>query len=73
MAVKGLCPSSFSEFAKDAYSAKFAFVASVLDRMPSKDKIIIVSYFVQTLELVEELCNEKGIQCAMLDGSVPAK
>lgn len=52
-------------------SGKFAFVARMLAllRAHSKDRVVIVSNFTQTLELFTILCRERNYPCLRLDGS----
>lgn len=52
-------------------SGKFATVASMLHilRTYTKDRIVIVSNFTQTLELFSTLCRERRYPCLRLDGS----
>lgn len=37
-----------------------------------KEKIIIVSYFAQTLDMIEDLCKQLGFKLVRLDGQVAA-
>lgn len=52
-------------------SGKFAVVARMLAllREQTKDRIVIVSNFTQTLDLFTALCRERGYPCLRLDGS----
>lgn len=57
-------------------SYKFKFLTQILERVKSlndlAEKIIIVSYYSQTLNMVEDLCKEMGFKLVRLDGKVPA-
>lgn len=58
------------------FSAKFQFLFNILTKIKSNndigEKIIIVSYFSQTLDMVEELCKSFGFKLVRLDGKVAA-
>jgi len=64
-----------NEFGWDC-SHKFKFLVNVLNHVKSlqdpSEKIIIVSYFTQTLDMIEKLCREMGFKLVRLDGKVPA-
>ncbi len=51
-------------------SIKFKFTKQLIDNMQHGDKMVIVSYFTQTLELIETMCNELNIKYLRLDGQV---
>lgn len=53
-------------------SMKFRFTQELLTNMKPTDKVIIVSYFTQTLDLVEKLCSASNIKLLRLDGQVAA-
>ena len=55
----------------EAMSGKFAVVARMLAllREQTKDRIVIVSNYTQTLDLFTSLCRERGYPCLRLDGS----
>lgn len=54
---------------------KFALLARMLDalRRDTKDRIVIVSNFTQTLGLVAQLCTERNYPYVVLDGSTSMK
>jgi len=51
-------------------SIKFKFTKELIDNMKTGDKMVIVSYFTQTLELIETMCTELNIKYLRLDGQV---
>ena len=57
-------------------SFKFKFLTQILTYMKNlndpKEKIIIVSYFAQTLDMIEDLCKQLGFKLVRLDGQVAA-
>jgi len=53
-------------------SIKFQFTKDLIDNMKTGDKMIIVSYFTQTLDLIEKLCNSSNVKFLRLDGQVAA-
>jgi len=57
-------------------SYKFKFMNQILTHIKNlndpKEKIIIVSYFAQTLDMIQNLCEEKGFKIVRLDGQVAA-
>ena len=53
-------------------SMKFRFTQELIANMKSTDKVIIVSYFTQTLDLVEKLCSAANVKSLRLDGQVAA-
>lgn len=63
---RGLLPQGWEEL-----SGKFAVLARMLAllREQTKDRVVIVSNFTQTLELFTVLCRERGYPCLRLDGS----
>ena len=64
-----------SEFGWDV-SYKFKFLKDILTHIKDledfNEKIIIVSYFTQTLDMIEDLCREMGFKLVRLDGKVAA-
>jgi len=65
--VRGALPKGWEEF-----SGKFAVAARMLDllRRNTKDRVVIVSNFTQTLDLFTQLCREKKYPFVRLDGSI---
>ena len=53
-------------------SVKFQFTKDLIDNMKPGDKMIIVSYYTQTLDLIEKLCNASNVKHLRLDGQVAA-
>lgn len=57
-------------------SFKFKFLSDILQHIKNlsdtSEKIIIVSYFTQTLDMIEDLCKEMGFKLVRLDGKVAA-
>ncbi|XQJ27302.1 DNA repair and recombination protein RAD54, putative [Leishmania guyanensis] len=69
---KGFKPGSLSM----DYGSKMHFVSLVLDELRENgehDKLVIVSNFTQTLDIIAALCNSKRIAYFQLDGSTPIK
>lgn len=69
---KGFKPGSLSIDC----GSKMHFVSLVLDEIRSNgehDKLVIVSNFTQTLDIIAALCNSKQIAFFQLDGSTPIK
>lgn len=66
-ASRGQLPAGWENF-----SGKFAVVARMLAllREQTKDRVVIVSNFTQTLDLFSALCRERGYPCLRLDGSI---
>ena len=72
---------NFKKYFKNDYksnnwdlSNKFKFLSDILDKIfENSDKIIIVSYYTQTLDLIQDFCNEKSFKTVRLDGKVAAK
>ena len=66
-ALGSLSPSSGS---------KTAFVSLMLDQLkasPQRDKLVIVSNYTQTLDVIAKLCQSKQVHYFQLDGSTPIK
>lgn len=59
----------------EALSGKFAFVADMLHVLwtRTRDKIVIVSNYTQTLDLMTTLCRARNYPCVRLDGSTTIK
>eukprot|EP00917_Polyrhabdina_sp_WS-2016_P015808 GHVP01034309.1.p1 GENE.GHVP01034309.1~~GHVP01034309.1.p1 ORF type:complete len:541 (-),score=104.30 GHVP01034309.1:220-1842(-) len=57
------------------FSGKLHFVARLLKeiRTATKDKIVLISNYTQTLDLFERICKELALQCLRLDGTTPIK
>ncbi|KAK7194190.1 DNA repair and recombination protein RAD54 [Novymonas esmeraldas] len=69
---KGFKPGSLSHDC----GSKMHFVSLVLDELRQngeQDKLVIVSNFTQTLDIVAALCDSKRIAYFQLDGSTPIK
>lgn len=55
------------------HSAKLNLVRRLLEHLITiRERIVIVSYFTQTLDLLASLCDEMGLKYCRLDGSTPA-
>lgn len=59
----------------EALSGKFALVAQMLHMLwtRTRDKIVIVSNYTQTLDLMTILCRSRNYPCVRLDGSTSIK
>ena len=50
-------------------SGKVKVVQALLQSLKhSSEKVVLVSYFTQTLDMLEKLCNTEGMSCSRLDG-----
>ena len=59
-----------------SYGAKLEFVSIMLDQLMSngeRDKLVIVSNYTQTLDVIAALCVKKKVSFFQLDGSTPIK
>lgn len=55
------------------HSAKLAVVRRLMEyTIGRRERLVLVSYFTQTLDLLASLCNEMGLKYSRLDGSTPA-
>lgn len=55
-----------------SYSSKFKIVQAVFQSLKkTQEKIVLVSYFTQTLDLLEKICSTEGLVFCRLDGSTP--
>ncbi|MDP2435180.1 MAG: DEAD/DEAH box helicase [archaeon] len=66
-------------FAKNPLASEFSGKLQVVEAMlqsilalPSKDRVVIVSLFSKTLDVIQQLCTSCGHRFLRLDGSVPA-
>ncbi|RNE97085.1 putative DNA repair and recombination protein RAD54 [Trypanosoma rangeli] len=69
---KGYRPGTLSE----AAGSKMHFVSLMLDELRTngdRDKLVIVSNFTQTLDVIANMCRSKRISFFQLDGSMPVK
>jgi superfamily II DNA or RNA helicase len=60
----------------NSVGSKMEFVSLMLDELKSngdRDKLVIVSNYTQTLEIIAALCNSKHVAFFQLDGSTPIK
>ena len=58
------------------YGSKLAFVSAMLDQLQTngeRDKLVIVSNYTQTLDIIAALCTTKRVSFFQLDGSTPIK
>ncbi len=55
-------------------SSKFIFLENIVDKLiafeNTSEKMIIVSYYTQTLDVVDDLLKQKAIQFCRLDGKI---
>ncbi|KAJ1529567.1 hypothetical protein ONE63_006338 [Megalurothrips usitatus] len=55
------------------HSAKLTVVRRLLEHIIClRERVVLISYFTQTLDLLSSLCDEMGLKCSRLDGSTPA-
>ncbi|XP_043200083.1 DNA repair and recombination protein RAD54B-like [Amphibalanus amphitrite] len=53
-------------------SGKMAVVSSLLESLQSREKVVLISYYTQTLDLLAELCQQLQLGFFRLDGSTPS-
>lgn len=74
---RSLLPSNFRKGnLSQSHGSKMHFVSLLLDQIrqsPERDKVVIVSNFTQTLDIIAALCKSKNISFFQLDGSTPIK
>lgn len=54
-------------------SVKFIFLDKILSKMTKGEKIILVSYYTQTLDVLEQHLEQRGLKHSRLDGSMSMK
>ncbi|XP_076246911.1 DNA repair and recombination protein RAD54B isoform X2 [Calliopsis andreniformis] len=58
---------------KEAYCGKISVVQTLMKNLKTTDeKLVLISYFTQTLDLLETICNTERLQFLRLDGSTPS-
>lgn len=79
MELMALIPTAMGSKPVEELSPKFLFLKNLFMKVLAansdskrKEKVIVVSYFSTTLDLVHRLCDKLGIGALRLDGSVPA-
>lgn len=74
---KSLLPKGYTPGRLTAsYGAKLEFVSLMLDQLTSngdRDKLVLVSNYTQTLDVIAALCVKKRVAFFQLDGSTPIK
>lgn len=74
---RSILPTSFRKGdLSQAHGSKVYFVSLMLDQIrqnPARDKLVIVSNFTQTLDIIAALCKRKNVGYFQLDGSTPIK
>lgn len=74
---RSLLPPQFKKGnLSQAHGSKIHFVSLLLDQIregKERDKLVIVSNFTQTLDIIAALCKKKNIAYFQLDGSTPIK
>lgn len=65
-------PSSKSRDIQTKYSAKFCILERFLYKIKkeSDDKIVLISNYTQTLDLIEKMCRSRQYGCVRLDGTM---
>lgn len=67
--IEQVCGDEYSFSIQD--SGKLCVVMNLLQELSStKEKIVIISYYTQTLDMFAEICNQHGYKFSRLDGSV---
>ncbi|XP_031835821.1 DNA repair and recombination protein RAD54B [Nomia melanderi] len=60
----------YDNILKKAYSGKISVVQSLMKNLKeTKEKLVLVSYYTQTLDLLETVCNSENLHFLRLDGS----
>ncbi|XP_033331426.2 DNA repair and recombination protein RAD54B [Megalopta genalis] len=55
---------------KSTYSGKISVVQTLMRNLKkTKEKLVLISYYTQTLDLLETICNNENVQFLRLDGS----
>ncbi|XP_078039953.1 DNA repair and recombination protein RAD54B isoform X2 [Augochlora pura] len=55
---------------KSTYSGKVSVVQTLMRNLKkTKEKLVLISYYTQTLDLLETICNNENLQFLRLDGS----
>ncbi|EAN96409.1 putative DNA repair and recombination protein RAD54 [Trypanosoma cruzi] len=74
---KSVLPKGYkSGTLSEAAGGKMHFVSLMLDELRNngdRDKLVIVSNFTQTLDVIANMCRQKRISFFQLDGSMPVK
>ena len=53
-------------------SGKTKVIKALLQGLKNtSEKLVLISYFTQTLDMLEKLCNLEGLSCCRLDGNTP--
>lgn len=63
--------SGASSITRKEYCGKVSIVRTILRNLKNTDeKLVLISYYTQTLDLLENICNTENLQFLRLDGSV---
>ena len=69
-------PSDFDQQQEEEVSGKLMFLSNLLQQIRTQthgDKIVIVSNYTETLEILAGMCEKKGYHYFRLDGSTKVK
>ncbi|KOC70712.1 DNA repair and recombination protein RAD54B [Habropoda laboriosa] len=62
--------SNIKDVSKKSYCGKISVVQALMRNLRKTDeKLVLISYYTQTLDLLETVCNAEGLQFLRLDGS----
>ncbi|XP_033351681.1 DNA repair and recombination protein RAD54B-like [Bombus vosnesenskii] len=62
--------SNIKDSTKTVYCGKISIVQTLLRNLKkTEEKLVLVSYYTQTLDILETVCNKEGLQFLRLDGS----
>ncbi|XP_012168218.2 DNA repair and recombination protein RAD54B isoform X1 [Bombus terrestris] len=62
--------SNIKDSTKTVYYGKISIVQTLLRNLKkTEEKLVLVSYYTQTLDILETVCNREGLQFLRLDGS----
>ncbi|EFA83651.1 SNF2-related domain-containing protein [Heterostelium album PN500] len=73
--IHGLFPKEFNtKVSQPQYSGKLQFIDTLMQqiRNKTKDRVVVISNYTQTLSVLARLCNERGYPFFQLDGSTPS-
>ncbi|XP_029033469.1 DNA repair and recombination protein RAD54B-like isoform X1 [Osmia bicornis bicornis] len=64
--------NNYTNMSKTEYCGKISLVHTLMKNLKNTDeKLVLISYFTQTLDILETVCNTEGLHFLRLDGSTP--
>jgi DNA repair and recombination protein RAD54B len=75
VALNDMLPDGFSRLYQNSVSSKIRLLDQLLQhiRRTTDEKVVVISNYTSTLNLIEQLANNSNLGSLRLDGSVPAK